>query len=111
MELPRRKLLLILTCPLPLVLYLLCLLITYHFVVPNHDNYSAHNNSKYQNQMQTIHPSEVENEKSSSLKNYSRENESDKTIHNEKYDDPPTSHDSSTILTSLRLVQIEKEDD
>ena len=37
MELPRRKLLIILTCPLPLILYLLCLLIAYHFVAPNHE--------------------------------------------------------------------------
>lgn len=37
MELPRRKLLIILTCPLPLILYLLCLSIAYHFVVPNHE--------------------------------------------------------------------------
>ena len=37
MELPRRKLLIILTCPLPLILYLFCLLIAYHFVVPNHE--------------------------------------------------------------------------
>ena len=34
---PRRKLVIILTCPLPLILYLLCLLVTYYFVVPHAD--------------------------------------------------------------------------
>ena len=37
LNLPRRKVVVILTCPLPLILYLLCLLITYYFVVPDAD--------------------------------------------------------------------------
>ena len=111
MELPRRKLCLILTCPLPLILYLLCLLITYHFVIPKHDNYSARNNSKNRDQIQTTQPAEIENGTSSSSKNYSRENKSNKTIYTGKYYVPPTSHDISPILTSLRPFQNENEDD
>ena len=87
MELPRRKLLVILTCPLPLIVYLLCLLITYHLVVPNHETAgNGHidnvNNTKIQNITQTSHHKRYKMENYSLIKNGSNLYDYFKTITN-----------------------------
>lgn len=100
MELPRRKLLVILTCPLPLIVYLLCLLITYQLVVPNQETGSnGHiddvNNTKLQNISQTSNHKRYKMEKYSMIKNGSNLYDYFKTITNYS---PSSKFNSTKIL-------------
>lgn len=65
MALPKRKLFVILSCPLPLIIYLLCLYIAYSFV-GNHGNNQTHvkDNERI---IQANRPEKIENTSTTNL--------------------------------------------